>query len=106
VHPPASCKQVAPYDIICEAWKLLYRPFGEVTVVTATCSGASTARRRASIRSVNTLYVVVDDVSDRPDPSIEGALLISAEVAKRYGRIGSWITHFQKKLPTGVKEDG
>ena len=33
-------------------------------------------------------------------------LLISAEVAKRYARIGSWITHFQEKLATGVKEDG
>ena len=34
------------------------------------------------------------------------ALLICAEVAKRYARIGSWITHFQEKLATGVKEDG
>jgi hypothetical protein len=33
-------------------------------------------------------------------------ILISAEVAKRYARIGSWITHFQEKLATGVKEDG
>jgi hypothetical protein len=33
-------------------------------------------------------------------------LLICAEVAKRYARIGSWITHFQEKLATGVKEDG
>jgi phosphatidylinositol alpha-1,6-mannosyltransferase len=42
---------------------------------------------------------------DRPEGAVPKELLISAEVAKRSDRIGSWITHFQKKLPTGVKED-
>jgi hypothetical protein len=33
------------------------------------------------------------------------SLLICAEVAKRYGRIGSWTIHFQKKPQTGARED-
>lgn len=36
----------------------------------------------------------------------QASLLISAEVAKRYDRIRSRVTHFQKKLSTGVNEDG
>jgi hypothetical protein len=32
-------------------------------------------------------------------------LLICAEVAKRYGRIGSWTTYFREKPQTGARED-
>jgi hypothetical protein len=32
------------------------------------------------------------------------SLLICAEVAKRYGRIGSWSIHFRRKPQIGAKE--
>jgi hypothetical protein len=33
-------------------------------------------------------------------------LLISAEVAKRFSKIGAWITSFQKRLAIGAKAAG
>jgi hypothetical protein len=44
--------------------------------------------------------------SDRLPDSARVALLLSAEVAKRSDKIGSWRTHFRNRLPTGVKAAG
>src|SRR4051794_38017852 len=83
--------------------KLLYRPDPEDSEHHGFIEPAPDALRRVSAGRPRNLHHVATRIIIR---TLQRHLLISAEVTKRYGRIGSWIAHFQKKLPTGVKEDG